>query len=363
LQFGTDDLAKYTFLPQAGDYIRQNGISLTDLSKPEYRSVLTRAQERVLESIKTGKISGKVEGSTEVEIMSFPVSLMLVRATKLDHLMTRYALSEAIRVESFLNSEKNDKIIEDIFSEFIKIKLEHSTAPGFPKFKIPMSEYLKRSVEFHKPEWKLVNRIVQNGRVFVSQKDLTRLIREEIRLLILQRLRATNIPKLPDELNTMVEDIVKLTPPPRSAYSIVSISPENYPPCLRHALALLEKGENVPHYGRFLMATYLLAAGKTVDDIMALFPKSPDFKASVTKYQVEHIAGIKGGRTRYSVPSCQTLQTHSFCFKDPIKCYDIKSPLQYPSRKVKPEQTTDRGTKRKSDTRREQKRGWTKPRR
>lgn len=359
MQFGIDDLAKYTFLPQAGDYIRQNGISISDLSKPEYKSVLTRAQERVLESIKTGKITGKAEGNTEVEIMSFPVSLILVRATKLDHLMARYALSEAIRVESFLNSEKNEKIIEDIFSEFIKINLEHNTAPGFPKFRIPLAEYLKRACEFHKPEWKLVNRIVQNGRVYVSQKDLTRLIREEIRSLILQRLRATNIPKFPDELNTIVEDLVRLTPPPRPAYTIVSISPENYPPCLRHALALLEKGENVPHYGRFLMATYLLAAGKTVDDIMALFPKSPDFKASVTKYQVEHIAGIKGGRTRYSVPSCQTLQTHSFCFKDPIKCYEIKSPLQYPSRKVRPQEDT----KRKVGTKKEQKRGWTKPRR
>ncbi len=367
LQFGTDDLAKYTFLPQAGDYIRQNGISISELGKPEYRQVVARAEERVLESIRTGKISDKVDENREVEIMSFPVSLMLVRATKLDHLMSRYALSEAIRVESFLNQEKNERIIEDIFSNFIKIELEHNISPGFPKFRIPLAEYVKRAGEFHKPEWKLVNRIVQNGRVYVSQKDLTRLIREEIRKLILQRLKAINVPKLPEGIDKIVDDLIQLTPPPRSAYSIVNISPENYPPCVREAMRLLEKGENVPHYGRFLMATYLLAAGKSVDEIMALFPKAPDFKASVTKYQVEHIAGIKGGRTRYTVPSCKTLQTQSFCFKDPVKCYEIKSPLQYPSRKVKPETEKHgaqrRGRKNESTTGREVRRGWTNPRR
>ncbi len=290
----------------------------------------------MLEAVRTGKVSDKSEASREVEIMSFPVSLMLVKATKLDHLVSRYALAEALRVESFLNQERNDRIIEDIFSGFLRIGLEHSTLPNFPKFRIPVADYVKRASEFHKPEWKLVNRIVQNGKVYLSQHDLTRLIREEIRLLIMERLKAINPPKLPEMLDSIVKQIVQLTPPPRSAFTIINISPENYPPCVRQALALLEKGENVPHYGRFLMATYLLAAGKSVDDIMALFTKAPDFKASITKYQVEHIAGMKGGRTRYSVPSCETLQTHSFCFKDPVKCYDIKNPLQYPSRKTPP---------------------------
>ena len=336
MQFGNDDLAKYTFLPQAGDFIRAQGISITEIGNPEYGKVLARAEERIQEAIKSGKVSDRCDANREVEIMSFPVSLMLVKATKLDHLVSRYALAEALRVESLLNQERNDRIIEDIFSGFLGIALEHSTLQGFPKFRIPIADYVKRGGEFHKPEWKLVNRIVQNGKVYLSQHDLTRLIREEIRLLIMERLKAISAPKLPDSLDSIVKQIIQATPTPRSAYTIINVQPENYPPCVRQALALLEKGENVPHYGRFLMATYLLAAGKSVDDIMALFPKAPDFKASITKYQVEHIAGMKGGRTRYSVPSCQTLQTHSFCFKDPIKCYDIRSPLQYPSRKVKP---------------------------
>jgi len=297
---------------------------------------------------------------------------MLVRSTKLDHIMERYALAEAIRVEGILKQEKNDRVIEDIFTNFLGIKLERSTDPRYPRFRISLQDYVKRAVHFHKPEWKLVNRLVQNGKVYVTQQDLIRLIREEIHEIIMQRLGRVNIPKLPPNLDEVVKRlIVSAPPPPRSTYSIVNVKPEDFPPCVKEALNLLEKGQNVPHYGRFLMATYLLAVGKTVDDIMALFPKAPDFKASVTKYQVEHIAGIKGNKTRYSVPSCKTLQTHSFCFKDPIKCYEIASPLQFPSRKT-PEDDVAKGAKNKKKTESrskpktkqpaEERRGWTKVR-
>lgn len=333
MKYGSDDLAKYTFLPEAGDYIRANEISISDLVSPVFKDVIKRAEDRVLESIRANKVSDKRTENRDVEIMSFPVALMIVRATNLDHLMDRYSLAEAIRVEGFLKQEDNQKIIEDIFQSFLKIDLEHSTSSTLPSFMVSMPEYLKRAVVFHKPEWKLINRVVDHGKVYVSKTDLIRLIREEIRELILERLKATKVSKLPKELDDIVKKLTELTPPPKTTFAKLNIAPENYAPCVKMSLQLLQRGENVPHYGRFLMATYLLAVGKSVEDIMGLFPRSPDFKKSVTQYQVEHIAGMKGGRTKYSVPSCKTLQTHSFCFKDPIKCYEISSPLQYPSKK------------------------------
>ncbi len=127
IQFGEDDLAKYTFLPQAGDYITLQGISITDLANPDYKKVIERAEDRVSEAFRSGKVSDKSSENREIEIMSFPVSLMLVRSTKLDHIMERYALAEAIRVEGILKQEKNDRVIEDIFTDFLKIKLERSS--------------------------------------------------------------------------------------------------------------------------------------------------------------------------------------------------------------------------------------------
>jgi DNA primase large subunit len=370
LQFGSDDLAKYTFLPEAGNFVRDLGISISDLSSEEYAAVVRRAEERVLEAMKHGKISPKIE-EREIEIMSFPVSLMLVKSTNLDHVMSRYAQAEAVRVESFLKQERNSKVIEEMFKSSIGIELEQSASSSLPQFKMPLADYVKRAVQFHKTEWKLVNRIVGGGKVFLSQDDLIRLIREEIRTMILSRLKEFKVSKLPDNLVQVVKKITQMAPPPpRSAFAIMNVSPENYPPCVRHALSMLEKGENVPHYGRFLMATYLLSVGKTVEEIVSLFPKAPDFKPSITRYQVEHLAGLKGGRTRYRVPSCTTLLTNNFCFKDPVKCYEIRSPLQFPS-KIAPSGTREGQTRgsafiskiREETKRAGGKRDWTKAQR
>jgi DNA primase large subunit len=332
LKFGSDDLAKYSFLPQAGEFIRAQGISISDLAGEDYQKVLSRAEERVVQAIKNLKVTARID-DRELEIMSFPVALMLVKSTNLDHVMSRYALAEAIRAERLMKEEKNPKLIEELFRTSLGLELEHNGSGTLPEFKIPISEYLKRASQFHKSEWKLVNKVVGGGKVYLSQDDLIRLIREEIRVMILERLKDVRPPKLPDNLQEKVKEIIRIAPPPpQSPYTIIHISPENYPPCTRKAMDLLEAGENVPHYGRFLMATYLLSVGKSVDDIVAMFPKAPDFKQNVTRYQVEHLAGLKGGKTRYRVPSCRTLQTHQFCFMDPVKCYQISNPLQYPSR-------------------------------
>ncbi len=360
MQFGNDDLAKYTFLPEAGNYFRTLGIAISDLAGPDFKRVVNRAEERVLEAIRSGKVSDKTTENREIEIMSFPVSLMFVKSTKLDHLMERYAKAEAARAESFLMLEKRGEIIEELFQDVLNMELEHTKIPDFPSFKINLLDYLRRSAQFRRPEWKLVNRTVDGGKVYVSRADLIRLIQAEISHLIMERLRAVNAAKLPQDLDLIVKKLTVMAPPPRNNFISININPENYPPCVVEALGRLGRSENVPHYGRFLMATYLLAAGKTIDQIMELFPKSPDFKKSVTKYQIEHIAGLKGGRTKYSVPLCKTLQTHSFCFKDPVKCYEISSPLQYPSKKTPESRSSRYDFKPKS---KEEKRRWMKTRR
>ncbi len=353
--FGTDDRAKYPFLSETGEYIRENDISVSKLAHPDFKLVVKRAEERVEEAINSHYVSDKIGENLDVEIMSFPVALMLVKATKLDHLIDLYASGEAKRVQSFLTkdmSERTQGTTERLVRKFLGLGLE--TAEVQNVFRIGLADYLKRETKFRDPRWRLVNRTVHNGKVSLQRDDLIQLIEDEMRSITVTRLKNMNLPKLPAEFDSVVRKLIQIAPPPRVKYTTLNIGPENYPPCLKQALLLLEKGENVPHYGRFLMATYLLAVGKSVDEIMDLFPKSPDFKKSVTQYQVEHIAGLKGGRTKYTVPSCKTLQTHSFCFKDPVKCYEISSPLQYPSRRI-PAAGNGSG-----NVKEEKRKGWTK---
>ncbi|HEY4674376.1 MAG TPA: hypothetical protein VIH03_09435 [Nitrososphaerales archaeon] len=329
VELDAETLAKYPFLHETGDYIRRLQFDISELTKPENARVVQRAKERVLEAIKKAKVS-KETANIEIEILSFPLALVFVRAAGLEHLMSRYAFAEAMRVESFLEREKTSTVAL-IFYRVTGISPEFLYTKSF-EFKIPVTEFLRRATYFHTPEWKLVNRIVDNGYVYVKKLELVRLIREEIKNLIHNRLHTLSSFKTPQEFRPIIEELVKSSPTPIDAGEEITVTPDKYPPCLVRALELLQTGQNVPHYGRFLMATFLLSIGKSVNDIVQLYPKVPDFNEKITRYQVEHIAGLRGGRTRYKVPSCRTLATHNFCFRTQA-CGTIINPLQFARQK------------------------------
>ena len=336
VELGLEELAKYPFLPEAGDYVRKRwSLEVDDLAQPDFINVVKRAKERVMEAIKKRQLSEEIT-EVESEILSFPITLMMVKATGLEHLAIRVSLAEAIRVENFLKKERKP-VLSHIFRSVIKIELqeeEETIGSQTFDFKIPVVEYLKRSSKFHEPEWKLVNRVVDKGWVYLKSQDLVRLIREEIRSIIYTRLKEMKMPRLPPSLEEAVKEIAQLSPQPKAPQEAVALTPEKYPPCVAHALDLIRKGQNVPHFGRFLMTTYLLAVGKSVDDVVSLFPRLPDFDERLTRYQVEHIAGLRGGRVKYNVPSCRTLQTHSFCFKVD-ECDEIRNPLRFGRASIK----------------------------
>ena len=107
---------------------------------------------------------------------------------------------------------------------------------------------------------------------------------------------------------------------------------ESYPPCIRYLLSNIEAG--LPHSGRFTLVTFLHKIGYSIDDIVNLFRKTPDFNEKMTRYQVEHIVGLRGGRTEYMVPSCKKIKSYGFCFPDEL-CKGITHPMQYLKRILK----------------------------
>lgn len=70
-------------------------------------------------------------------------------------------------------------------------------------------------------------------------------------------------------------------------------------------------------------------------DVVNLFRSSADFNERMTRYQVEHIAGDRGSRTKYKPPTCETLKTHGLCPGPDQLCRRIRHPLSYYSRKTR----------------------------
>ncbi|MEM2338824.1 MAG: DNA primase large subunit PriL [Nitrososphaerales archaeon] len=331
IELGLEDLAKYPFIKEAGEYIKKLNIQIEDLNHPDYINIIQRAKERIKDAINKRMVSKEIQ-KAEVDILSFPIALLIVRMCNNDYLASIYSLAEAIRIEEFLKYERKS-IISHIFKTVLNIDvievLEDNLMHQFD-YKIKIKEYLKRSTQFHELEWKLINRVVNQGYVYLKTHELIRLIREEIRKIIYNRIKNMATPKLPKVIEDAVSEISGMVQKLIINKERISstLTPKNYPPCVNYALNTLQKGQNLPHFGRFLLSTYLLNIGKTVDEIIQLYPKLPDFNERITKYQVEHIAGLRGGRIKYKCPSCKTLQTHGLCFKDET-CDEIKNPLQY----------------------------------
>jgi DNA primase large subunit len=161
--------------------------------------------------------------------------------------------------------------------------------------------------------------------VYLDAEETVRLVRNELSVLIYDKVKAMILPTLPPLIRTKADEL-RVRVAPRYEYRIHPAS--GYPPCVKHALEIMSRGENLPHSARVMLGTYMLAIGKPVDEIVAMFENAPDFNEKITRYQVEHLAGMRGSRTKYSVPSCEKLRNESLCFATE-ECAGIINPVQF----------------------------------
>jgi DNA primase large subunit len=86
-------------------------LKIDELSSPEYAPVVNRAEKRIEEAILYALVSERLR-KDEVEILSFPIAVMMTAATKDPFLKRRYALAEAKRAYNLLKLENIEKIME-----------------------------------------------------------------------------------------------------------------------------------------------------------------------------------------------------------------------------------------------------------
>jgi DNA primase large subunit len=337
IKIGTADLAKYPFLNEASDYIRETHFDFQEFDRPEMKHVIERAADRLEREVTKGLPDEKLDRH-DIEILTFLVTLMMVKSLGMEPVFRKHALLEAMRVEKFLtedlmrerNEEKRRLLLTSIFVELFGVNVGISEDdPRF--FKVKVTDYLMRASHFHEQEWKLINRLVHKGFVYLDADETVRLIRSELSELIYTRVKSMTLPTLPETIKTKVNELSSKFAP--QYYQYRRYRTQEYPPCIKHALEVMNKGENLPHSARLMLATYMLAIGKSIEEIIALFQNAPDYNERVTRYQVEHLAGLRGSGTKYSVPSCQKLLTQNLCFATE-ECNGIRNPVQFGRRET-----------------------------
>ncbi|MEM2487251.1 MAG: hypothetical protein QXR44_01480 [Thermoproteota archaeon] len=325
--------ARYPFLPEARDFVSKNiDLSLDSLDKTGSEAVLKRAVERVKDALilKEVRVTPQHESNYVREMLSFPIAIILVSTIANEYIRRIYSLGESRGAYRRMLRESDETLLH------IGEKLGVEGIMGEDNFiRIKISTYLNLAYVFHEQHWKLVNRIVENGYVWVSRTEYARLLQVEINNYVyektLETLPATIVPQsFKEAAKTIIETWGKLeASKPSYAYSEGG---EN-PPCVNRILNRMEAGENTSHFERLVIATFMIAKGRNVDEIVELFSKQPDYKYSVTKYQVEHLAGLRGGGKKYSVPSCRTILANGLCYPDE-NCKGIKHPLSYGDRDI-----------------------------
>lgn len=332
LKLGDAERARYPFLADAGTYLKEQGFTLEQFgTDPDLERWVDMALERIRAAAEGGTYgraspSGVDEAAMIGEVFSFLLAVVLLKMCGAHALFGRFALAEARRAEGYLEADLRNmaekpeedlavRIVDDLFS--VRIRRDGDD------FVVSVPDYLRHSVGFHEREWKLVNRRVHGGLVRLTPHEVIRLLRAELAVYIRSKISGARTPQAIPGLEGHVGRLAELArrfapaPAPRG----------EYPPCVKHAAGVLERGENLPHSGRFMLGTYLLSRGKGVGEIAPLFRGAPDYDEGVTLYQLNNLAG-SGGGTRYSCPSCDKLRTQGLCHAT-AECDGISHPMQF----------------------------------
>jgi DNA primase large subunit len=337
VRFTKNDFAKYPFLKGTTDYVTKLDLRLEDLATPSFEGVLKRAEERVEEAI-LYTLTGRKLRNAEVEILSFPVAILFVIATEDRFIKKRYALAEAKQAYEEMRLESREKVLA-ISQDFGWTMKENSNSRIAYEFSVGFIDYVRNTTHLRDMKWKLVNRVLSGGNVYLTRNESARLLSEEVRRHVEQRLEVKDRPAFPVVITETAENIKKLMIERIGKAELegfpAATAESAFPPCISSLYQAFTSGRHLSHVGRFTLTSFLINVGMPPDKVVELFRSFSDFNERMTRYQVEHIAGEKGSRTRYIPPKCDTLRTHSVCLNPDELCKKVHHPLAYYRMKLK----------------------------
>jgi len=310
-----NDLIKYPYLKDSKEYI--SGFTVAKIGNDaELKPVFDKAFERILSSIHGIKYTE--DQNVNIEILSFFVSLVILRITNVTYFCKRFALSEAIKSEKHMEIDliESPSIITRIIKEFFGVEM----LPDGKNYKIKVADYLKHSIHFNDLPWKLINRRVGNGYVYLTIHESIRLLRHELQHKIYEKIM--NSPKV--SIEPMFQPYVTKLIEKAEEFNVLPPNLDSdLPPCVKDALDVLERGENLPHAGRFLIASFYMTRGASVADVTQFFKKAPDYNERVTTYQLSNTKN-RG----YKCPGCDKLSAQNLCRRT-SDCGTIINPLSF----------------------------------
>ncbi len=319
---------KYPFDKKSIELLSSLEISLEEILSDE--SFLEEARKKLKYILKEGKLIPTVSQNPYRDFVIFYIQVLLVRALGHTYIERRFIEVYSKFSSSFLSREDEGNVEE--LAKNLGLSAELLNIDGNLYFGVPFYEFFKLSKKLSDKYWKLYYFPLHKGYVLLNRKNFVRLLQEAIKVRLFEIL--LSVENVPEEISEVAQKLLKeveeFIPKTRRRQEgdFITRDIENYPPCIKYLLANIGKG--LGHSARFTLVAFLNTMGYSKDEIIQMFNVTPDFNERMTRYQVEHILGLRGGKTRYSVPSCRKIVSYGFCKADDIcKKYTILHPLKY----------------------------------
>ncbi|AGE71456.1 DNA primase regulatory subunit PriL [Sulfolobus acidocaldarius] len=292
----TIDFSKYPFLKDIGEELKKfgGGVTLNDILESKYLEV---AKERLEKIIK----DEKVESFSNVRnsVLVFYSLILIVALLNNRSITENIAKKESKLIESDLIKENPENLLEigkllgvNVSKDELKFSIKDKGKERniILPFSIPLTDYLFhiREIKRINENFKLNKRIVTNGKVYINKADLTRLLREKIRLKIIELINSIKLPSVPDNLKKIADEL----------------RGRKTPPCIVE----LRKKKELTDEEKRILVVYSVNVNEVTDEL-----------------DKELVAKFRGNRReRYIVYSCEIMKKLNLCVAE---C-GVKNPLE-----------------------------------
>jgi len=326
-------LAKYPFLPEAMEVVGH--VDLDELlSSPVYADARDYGISLVKSSLSEEKRKFVIDD--ESRILGFFVAKLLLMALQDSIVLRRFANMMRDDMEEKLLVEEK----EDVYAVASSLGIRFRRAPERVKemglqygrvwkrryevfTMVHFVDFIRYASKISGDAYRLLYQPVIGGWIPVSREDFIKVLREAFVSRFIEEVEGAGdkgeaikpyFSREIQEIEDMkVEYLMKYSPS-----DFGDVVEEAFPPCLKSIIAKIQSGVNIPHQARFFLVTFLHKIGMSNDEIIRVFSTAPDFKESMTRYQVEHITGEISSK-EYEVPKCATLQAYGLCVKDIVE--------------------------------------------
>lgn len=328
----------------------KNVIDIINYSKSEY---VERAILRIKVSLSNLKYVPL--NFEELELTSFYIGFILTSLLGKWY-VRKYVDSETKRAHTYLLGDSSENVLK--LANRLEIRIEYLGSKdlcgetlvigyrGNPynpviycfQYKLPLTTYLMvASKLFSEIKWKLVNQYVKNGYVYLNKKDVVRLLEEYIRFMLLASIPEVSAASINERVKEILTRLQHELPVKEEVHGVKPqismgiVDEEAFPPCIKNILNQLRNNEHLSHSQRFALATFLINIGADTEYVLELFKYSPDFNEKIARYQIEHIAGLRGSRKKYLSYSCDKMRSLGIC----VATCSVKNPLAYYSKTLR----------------------------